>query len=132
MQQDETRLESAEQQQGIQDENEPETTEEQQDIELEPSDLERKVAAIPPAQWKAWQAICGGALGVISGLGLYFARTETFSAYGFPLALILMMLVPSMVARSVKRDITYGRRIALLAFALMLVLQLALLLLHII
>ena len=79
----------------------------------EPTELEKKIAAIPDDKWKKYQIIAGIVLGVLSTTCLMvLGRMESVSSFSLILAAVIALFVPNIIEKK------GGRKIPVLRVAL--------------
>ena len=78
------------------------------DGEYIPSEMEKRIDALTPQQWKAWQIAGGCAVGAVT-IGSLFAFGQELSAYSLILAAVLAILMPRYLERAWRRKLTTAR-----------------------
>ena len=82
-----------------------------------PSEMEKHIAAMTPEQWKRWQILGGGAVGIAIVICL-FAFGQELATYGLIVAALLALLLPRYLERAWRRRLTtarYAMAVAMLA-----------------
>ena len=69
------------------------------DEEYIPGEMEKRINAMDPAQWKRWQ-ILGGAAAGLAVIAALFSFGQELSTYGLLLAVILAMFLPRYLERA--------------------------------
>ncbi len=86
---------------------------------IEPTDFEKRVAAIGDSTWKKLQIAFGILLGLLCTLCLtVLSRTETFSGVSLILAVVLAILVPNLLEKKGGRKIPQLRLFLIITLAL--------------
>ena len=102
----------------VDDVPEPEPGEEPEaDEPYVPGELEKRVDALTPGQWKLCQIVGGAALG-LAVIAALFAFSEELAAYGLIIAALLAMLVPRYLERVLRRKLTTARYAMLIAMVI--------------
>ncbi|MEA4970090.1 MAG: hypothetical protein VB051_06085 [Candidatus Pelethousia sp.] len=85
------------------------------------TDLDRRFAALSEGQWKALQIVFGLILGAAGSFCLFFlGGTITFNSMGLLMAVGVMLVIPSLLQRNLRRSIHLARIVSILSFALLL------------
>lgn len=83
------------------------------------TDLDRRFAALSEGQWKALQIVFGLILGAAGSFCLFFlGGTITFNSMGLLMAVGVMLVIPSLLQRNLRRSIHLARIVSILSFAL--------------
>lgn len=76
----------------------------------EPSEFQKKIAAISEKNWLWLQIAFGTLMGALSGVAITFlSDTQTFSSYGLIIAAVLALIVPNFVEKRVERKMVATR-----------------------
>ena len=78
------------------------------DGEYIPSEMEKRIEAMTPEQWKRWQIIGGAAVGLAS-VACLFVFGEELATYGLIVAVLLAVLLPRYLERAWRRKLTVAR-----------------------
>ena len=73
-----------------------------------PSEMEKRIDAMTPEQWKRWQILGGGAAGIAVVLCL-FAFGQELATYGLIVAAILAIFLPRYLERAWRRKLNTAR-----------------------
>lgn len=73
-----------------------------------PSEMEKRIDAMTPGQWKRWQMLGGGAAGIAIVVCL-FGFGQELATYGLILAALLAILLPRYLERSWRRKLDVAR-----------------------
>ena len=93
--------------------------------------LDTAVFRLTEKQWRLCQVMGGCLLGLLGGFCLFrLGSMETFSSTGLLLAVFVLMLVPNILQRNLRRSIGLGRTVSVITFAAMLLLEFLLFLLE--
>lgn len=90
------------------------------DEEYIPSEMEKRIDAMTPGQWKFWQIAGGAAVGVAVIAALFLFGQE-LSAYALILAAVLAILLPRYLERAWRRKLNTARYAMIVAMAVGLV-----------
>ena len=84
------------------------------DGEYIPSEWEKRIDKLTPAQWKRWQIIGGAAVG-FAAIGSLFIFGQELATYGIVVAVLLAMLLPRYLERAWRRSLNTARSAMLAA-----------------
>ena len=73
-----------------------------------PSEMEKRIAAMTPEQWKRWQILGGGAVGIAIVICL-FAFGQELATYGLIVAALLAIILPRYLERAWRRKLNTAR-----------------------
>lgn len=90
------------------------------DGEYIPSEWEKRIDRLTPAQWKRWQIIGGAAVGA-AAFGSLFLFGQELATYGIIVAVLLALLLPRYLEKSWRRSLNTARIAMLVAMAVVLV-----------
>lgn len=86
------------------------------DGEYIPSEWEKRIDKLTPAQWKRWQIIGGAAVGA-AAIGALFLFGQELSTYGIVVAVLLALPLPRYLEKAWRRKLTTARYAMLAAMA---------------
>ena len=78
------------------------------DGEYIPSEWEKRIDRLSPAQWKRWQILGGAAVG-LAAIGSLFVFGQELATYGIIVAVLLAMLLPRYLERAWRRNLNIAR-----------------------
>lgn len=90
------------------------------DGEYIPSEWEKRIDKLTPAQWKRWQIIGGAAVGA-AAFGSLFLFGQELSTYGIVVAVLLALLLPRYLEKAWRRSLNTGRIAMLVAMVVVMV-----------
>ncbi len=90
------------------------------DGEYIPSEWEKRIDKLTPAQWKRWQIIGGAAVGA-AAFGSLFLFGQELSTYGIVVAVLLALLLPRYLEKAWRRSLNIGRIAMLVAMVVVMV-----------
>ncbi len=90
------------------------------DGEYIPSEWEKRIDKLTPAQWKRWQIIGGAAVGA-AAFGSLFLFGQDLSTYGIVVAVLLALLLPRYLEKAWRRSLNTGRIAMLVAMVVVMV-----------
>jgi len=73
-----------------------------------PSEMEKRIAAMTPEQWKRWQILGGGAVGIAIVICL-FAFGSELATYGLIVAALLAIVLPRYLERAWRQKLNTAR-----------------------
>ena len=73
-----------------------------------PSEMEKRIAAMTPEQWKRWQILGGGAVGIAIVICL-FAFGQELATYGLIVAALLAIVLPRYLERAWRQKLNTAR-----------------------
>lgn len=73
-----------------------------------PSEMEKRIAAMTPEQWKRWQILGGGAVGIAIVVCL-FAFGSELATYGLIVAALLAIVLPRYLERAWRQKLNTAR-----------------------
>lgn len=89
------------------------------DTPVEPTEFEKKIAAIPEEKWKKYQIIGGILLGILSGLSIaVLGKTETFGNISLIVAAVLALVIPNLFEKKSGRKMPTMRIALILSLAI--------------
>ena len=89
------------------------------DTPPEPTDFEKKIAAIPDDKWKKYQIIAGVAMGILSSASIMvLGRMESIGSMGLILAAVLALFLPNMLEKKGGRRIPVLRTTLIIALVI--------------
>ncbi len=83
------------------------------DDEYIPSEMEKRIDAMTPQQWKRWQ-ILGGAAAGLAAIAMLFLGEE-LATYGLIVAALIALVVPRYLERAWRRKLTTARTAMIIA-----------------
>ncbi len=86
----------------------PAEADDDDDGEYIPSEMEKRIAAMTPEQWKRWQILGGGAVGIAIVVCL-FAFGQELATYGLILAALLAIVLPRYLERAWRQKLNTAR-----------------------
>ena len=89
------------------------------DGEYIPSEWEKRIDRLTPAQWKRWQIIGGAAVGA-AAIGSLFLFGQELSTYGIVVAVLLALLLPRYLEKAWRRRLNTARYAMLAAMVVVL------------
>ena len=87
------------------------------DGEYIPSEMEKRINAMSPEQWKRWQMLGGAAVGIAIVLCLFVFGQE-LSAYGLIVAALLAILLPRYLERAWRCKLNTARMAMIVAMVI--------------
>ncbi len=78
------------------------------DGEYIPSEWEKRIDKLTPAQWKRWQILGGAAVG-LAAIASLFVFGQELATYGIIVAVLLAMLLPRYLERAWRRSLSTAR-----------------------
>ena len=92
----------------------PEQEDDDDDEEYIPGEMEKRINAMDPAQWKRWQILGGAAVGLAAVASLFVFGQE-LSTYGLIVAVLLAMLLPRYLERAWRCKLGTARKAIIVA-----------------
>ncbi len=99
-----------------------ESVEDEDDDEYIPSEMEKRINAMTPEQWKRWQTLGGAGVGLLA-VAVLFVFGQELSTYGLLLAVLLALPLPRYLERSWRVSLSVARRAMIVAMLVGLVIM---------
>ncbi len=88
--------------------------EDDDDEEYIPSEMEKRINAMPPEQWKRWQMLAGAGMG-IAIVACLFVFGQELSSYGLIVAALLAIVLPRYLERAWRCKLNTARMAMIVA-----------------
>lgn len=97
----------------------PEPADPVDDTPPEPTEFEKKIAAIPDDKWKLYQIIAGAVLGILSAVSItVLSKMESIGSMGLIIAAVLALFLPNMLEKKGGRKIPALRTALIIALTI--------------